>query len=398
MKQDYVVLKTPGVKRPEVLGGVRSVPAGLAGADVKVEKRPSLTSKDVSDIQHEPDTLAVAPTMPVRLVRPMKAALADGPNAEAADSGNIAWGLQAMKVPTSPFTGKGVVVAVLDTGIEAGHAAFAGRQIVQKDFTGEGDGDGNGHGTHCAGTIFGGDVGGVRIGIAQGIQKALIGKVLDRDGGGSTAQILDGILWAVRAGANVLSMSLGFDFPGMVKSLVDDGMDIEPATSMALSAYRDNVRLFDELTSFVAAHSDMFSKAIIVAAAGNESRRPQYEIATAPPATATGIISVGALGKGAGNAFKVASFSNSLPDIAAPGVDVRSAAIGGGLTALSGTSMATPNVAGVAALWLEKIQKVNAAFKATELENRLVGNASHDGIDAKERANVGGGMALAPQS
>ena len=67
--------------------------------------------------------------------------------------------------------------------------------------TGEGNGDTHGHGTHCAGTIFGGTVGGVRIGIAPGIDRAFIGKVLDGGGGGSTDQILDGIMWAARSGA-----------------------------------------------------------------------------------------------------------------------------------------------------------------------------------------------------
>jgi subtilisin family serine protease len=77
---------------------------------------------------------------------------------------------------TSPFSGDGIVVAVLDTGIDASHPAFEGVDIVQKDFTGEGVGDQHGHGTHCAGTIFGRTSEGTRIGVAPGVKKALIGK------------------------------------------------------------------------------------------------------------------------------------------------------------------------------------------------------------------------------
>jgi subtilisin family serine protease len=395
--QDYVVLKAPGVKAREVLAGTRSVPSATPIREVKVERR-TLSAKEVAETRKESDSLAVAPRMPVRLVKPVQAA-ADGPAAGAADTGDVTWGIQAMSVLTSPFTGKGVSVAVLDTGIQADHEAFAGREIVQKDFTGEGDGDQNGHGTHCAGTIFGGTVGGVRIGIAPGIERAFIGKVLDRNGSGSTDQIMDAIIWAARQGANVISMSLGLDFPGLVKQFIDDGMEVEPATSLALAEYRENVRLFDTLAALVAAQSEMFSKAMIVAAAGNESDRPRYEVATAPPAAADGILSVGALAKGAGTTFTVARFSNAQPDIAGPGVDVRSAKLGGGLRALNGTSMATPHVVGVAALWLERIKKANPAFKISELEGRLVGNASQQGIaEGADRANVGAGLALAPQN
>ena len=193
---------------------------------------------------------AVAAARPVdhRSVRPVtspfRPASPCGPGCIVPAARRVPWPVRAARIvgliavvcvaavgaTTTSFTGAGVTVAVLDTGIDAGHEAFAGKAIEQKDFTGEGDGDRNGHGTHCAGTIFGGKVGQLRIGVAPGIQKALIGKVLDAQGSGSTDQILDGLLWAVRNGANVVSMSIGFDFPGMVKRLIDEeGLEVEPA-------------------------------------------------------------------------------------------------------------------------------------------------------------------------
>jgi subtilisin family serine protease len=75
----------------------------------------------------------------------------------------MGWGVRAIRADMSPYSGEGVIVAVLDTGIDAAHPAFAGMELVQRDFTGAGNGDVHGHGTHCAGTIFGRDVDGLRV-------------------------------------------------------------------------------------------------------------------------------------------------------------------------------------------------------------------------------------------
>ena len=109
----------------------------------------------------------------------------------------------------SPYTGHGVTVAVLDTGIDATHEAFKGIKLVQKDFTREEKGDQHGHGTHVAGTIFGQTSQGLRFGVAPGVRRALIGKVLGAKGGGTTEGIIAAIQWAVKEKAHVINMSLG---------------------------------------------------------------------------------------------------------------------------------------------------------------------------------------------
>jgi subtilisin family serine protease len=281
-----------------------------------------------------------------------------------------AWGIRAIGADESNYTGDGVVVAVLDTGIDKSHPAFGGTPIVEQDFSGAGNGDRQGHGTHCAGTIFGRDVDGTRIGIARGVKKALIGKVLTDTGTGSSEMIFRGIQWALEQDAKVISMSLGFDFPGSVKRMVDAGLPTEAAVSNALEVYRSNLRFFDALMQMVKTRAAFRDTAVVVAASGNESNRtrnPPYTVATSLPAAAEGVISVAALGRTAGGQLDIAAFSNTMPQVAAPGVDILSAKVGGGLRTLSGTSMACPHVAGVAALWWEALGKSGAVTPSASL-------------------------------
>ena len=236
----------------------------------------------------------------------------------------------------------------------------------------------------------------MRIGVARNVRRALIGKVLG-NGGGTSLEIDQAIQWAVHEGANVISLSLGIDFPGYVRSLIEnEGMDARPATSMALEAYRANVNLFSALADFVEASGSFTSGAVIVAASGNESRRPAYEIAVAPPAAGTGIVAVGALANGA-SGFSVADFSNTQPDISGPGVGVVSAYVGGGLRSLSGTSMATPHVAGVAALWAEKQLSETGRINNVALLAETIASGDRAGLNSGQDAeDVGRGMVQAP--
>lgn len=397
MDAKYIVLKNKRLmtgdpfEQPFAVSTTRELSSPVFSIEID-----QLETKDVADRSRDPDVAAIAPAMPMKLIAPKSLNL--GNEAEPANQ-HITWGVQAVGADTSPFSGAGVVAAVLDTGIDAWHPAFNGMQLIQKDFTGEGDGDQNGHGTHCAGTIFGREVNGKRIGVAPGINKALIGKVLGQNGGGSSDQICNAILWAIDSGANVISMSLGMDFPGYQKDLSARGLPDEVATSWALEGYRKNVQLFERLAALIKARSAFSQGAVIVAAAGNESNRTAgefWEIAVAPPAIADGIVSVGAVRRTA-QGFMIAPFSNTGANICGPGVDIISAAPGGGLKSLSGTSMATPHIAGVAALWAEKL-RAGGNLASLELTSRLIGSATTDGFRPEfDRLDIGAGLVRSPQ-
>lgn len=389
----YVILSSSEILPPARgdIGRARRAemfPLKAAQPIVKLESA-ELTKREVNDLRRDPRTLAIAKPMPMKLIAPV--------GSNAATAATKAWGIDAVRASESPFDGSGVTVAVLDTGIDPNHPAFKGVKLVQKNFTTETDNDTHGHGTHCAGTIFGQDVNGTRIGIARNIESALIGKVLGK-GGSTSATIANAIQWAVQNGANVISMSLGIDFPGYVDYLVnEEHMEIYPATSQALEEYRANVNLFTELARVVAAGEAFGQSAIIVAASGNESNRPKYEIAVSPPAAATGIVAVGALNK-SNNGFTIAEFSNNHVNIAAPGVNIISADAGtSGLVSMSGTSMATPHAAGIAALWAQRQLKLTGRINNVGLMAQIIASGTFDSLaPGSEEDDVGTGIIQAP--
>jgi subtilisin family serine protease len=390
MKEKYVILRESSSRRRGPTAGPAGTTQTQPGLEVEIDELDRRTSRAVAAKR---DVRAVAPVIPMRLITPIPR-----PEDTAQPAGGTAWGITAVKADTSTFDGSDVIVAVLDTGIAKNHPAFAGVTLVEEDFTGEGNGDTHGHGTHCAGTIFGRDVDGTRIGVARGVKKALIGKVLGGEGGGSDA-IVRAINWAVEEGANVISMSLGIDFPGFVDFLVtNQGLPIDLATTTALEGYRQNVLLFERLASLIRAREAFGETTLIVAAAGNESRRDEnadFEIACSPPAVSEGLISVAALGLSNGT-FTVAPFSNTNVLVSGPGVGIQSARHTGGLVSMSGTSMATPHVAGVAALWMQRLAQ-DGPVPASQLKARLIASGTlADITGAFDIADVGSGMVQSP--
>lgn len=279
---------------------------------------------------------------------------------------SIPWGIKqigAIEKPELP----NVKVAVIDTGIDTNHPAFEDIEFNNKnlmDFTTDENGvageakDNHGHGTHVAGTIFGKDVRGQRIGVAPGIQDVLIAKVCDKDKPASAFKIINAIQWALRENADIISLSLGINFPSIVNyHIKEGGVPEDIAACRAIKDYRVNFELFDAEAQSVWKRAKTVGKgAILVAASGNESRRienPNHTVEATIPGAANHVISVGAVDQ----ELNVTSFSNTGCVLSAPGVSVLSSVPGGKLGFKEGTSMAVPHVVGVCALWTQKIFK-----------------------------------------
>jgi subtilisin family serine protease len=309
------------------------------------------------------------------------------------DNAQFTWGLQAVQASQSHFSGRGVRLAVLDTGFDLDHPDFVGRTVSSQSFIqGQAVDDLNGHGTHCIGTSMGPQqpAGGVRRYGCAFRSEIFVGKVLSNQGSGADGGILAGINWAITNGCQVISMSLGAPVqPGEPFSSIYE--------NVAQRALKSN------------------PGTLIVAAAGNDSRdrvtgaRLEPPRPVGRPANCPSILAVAAVDSN----LQVAPFSNGGinpsgggVDIAGPGVSVFSSVpepfpstvqpTGPGRPwparyhTISGTSMATPHVAGIAAMWLEARGLDTGAQAVWQL---LTGNARRLTLPSRD---VGVGLVQAP--
>ncbi|MEM1052188.1 MAG: S8 family serine peptidase [Pseudomonadota bacterium] len=372
-------------------------------ADMKMETA-ELNDREQSELSRDPNVAASSRAMPIKLIQPT--ARSDDPQPAADGDAAPTWGVAATGATSENFIGIGTKVAVLDTGIDKEHPAFAGIPIQDdvnyRDFTGEGFNDDDGHGTHCAGTIFGRDVDGHRIGVAKGVSEILIGKVLGVNGG-DTAALVHALDWAIANQANIISMSLGYDVPGLVQSVIErTGLNQQAAFGFGLTVFHQNLEVFNAMMAkieAIAAIPGFGEGAIVTAASGNESNAGQdarHRLPASLPSASKGVISVGALREADNDRFAVADFSNGDVRIAAPGVNVLSARSGGGLVAWDGTSMATPHVAGLLARLYQKQKQNGDAALTDRVIAELIATADPSRIDANAQTEYGAGIAQSP--
>jgi hypothetical protein len=308
---------TPTIENSSPLLGQRE---GFAGGEPLKSSDTRAATSEITFVEApqppptESDQVAIrAPVMPLRLIEEVQI--------DAAPPSGDAWGIEVVGAAQSQFTGAGVCVAVLDTGIDPDHPAFDGlvRNDNYEDFTSTGRNDKSGHGTHCAGIIFGRDVAGKRIGVARGVKNVLIAKVADGDTLTSTEQIEKALLWALRKGANIIAMSVGLDFLAHSNKLRAQNMPEDAAIALALTDYRDYAHYFDLLMRRIVSPGRIGQSALVIAAAGNDSHAdsdPPYRIAATLPAAASDVISVGALARDEAG-LHLAPFSNERANVCA---------------------------------------------------------------------------------
>ncbi len=314
-------------------------------------------------LHNDPAVAKVLPAPEFSLIRPVDRVITAAPKKKT-----IAWGLKRLGIPqlwAQGLTGKGVLVGHLDTGVDGKHPALKGAiaSFAKFDFLGNQvpgaiAHDTDDHGTHTAGTIAGRTVKGVSFGVAP---QAMLASAIVIEGGNVIARILGGMDWAVGQGVRVLSMSLG-------------------------------LRGFD--ASFLALTKILRARNILpVFAVGNEGPGTSRSPGNYPEA-----LSVGACD----DHDHIAGFSSSqtftrpkdplVPDLVGPGVDILSCLPGNQFGLLSGTSMATPHIAGLAALLIQakpavKVSKLEAAiFKACALPASMPQSRGNRGVPLGPKA------------
>ncbi|PKR76906.1 peptidase S8 [Halalkalibacillus sediminis] len=306
-----------------------------------------------SDVLHE---FSLLPVFQLELTEGQAKGLKDHPqikfveeNAEAeAFAQQTPWGIphvEGIEAQNNGYTGSGVDVAILDTGIDSSHEDLnvAGGYSVFGDSPYN---DGNGHGTHVAGTVGALDNNLGVIGVAPEADLYAV-KVLDSNGSGSYSGIAQGIEWSIQNGMDIINMSLGGS-----------------SSSSILKQYSDLA--YDE-------------GILVVAAAGNSGNSWGWGDTVGYPAKYDSVIAVAAVDQNNNRA----SFSShgSAVELSAPGVSVLSTVPGNSYDSFNGTSMASPHVAGVAAqVWEAKPSLSNVQLRSLLQQTaEYLGNSNYYG-------------------
>jgi len=268
------------------------------------------------------------------------------------------WGIEKTNTPKAwnlNYTGKGIKVAVLDTGIATHSDVYVSGGVSFAPYTTSYNDD-NGHGTHVAGIIGAENNDQGTVGVAPDAELYAV-KVLGSNGSGYTSDIVSGIDWAIANNMDIINMSLGTQ---------TESLALKDAVTRAIN-----------------------SGIVVVAAAGNDGNSLGTGDTVDFPARYDNVISVAAIDSNNNKAY----FSSAGPsvDVAAPGVSIYSTLNTGGYGYMQGTSMASPYVAGVLALYKEAYPN----YSATQLETLLKENAIDLGTVGKDNL-YGYGLVQSP--
>jgi subtilisin len=314
----------------------------------------TVTLQGLASLRADPRVESITGAPFISLIKPVKIQAADAPE-------DATWGIKNLGIEPlwkKGLTGKGIKIGHLDTGVDGTHetlqtaiAAFVEMDSLGEPLPGRAPHDTDDHGTHTAGTIAGRGIGNRRIGVAP--QGQLCSAIVI-EGGNVVGRVLGGLDWAVQQNVKLISMSLGF------RGWWEDFIPI--------------VRILRE------------RNILPVIAVGNEGPGTSRSPGNYPE-----VLSVGAHDE----RRAVASFSSSqrfqrakeprVPDLVSPGVNVVSAKPGGGYQMMSGSSMATPHIAGLAALLFEAVPTASA----NQVEEAIFGSCTLDPPMTPDRANRG---------
>lgn len=342
-QRDQIIRQAGVVKRH-----FKSVPASAARVD----------KQGLAFLQHHPDVVAVVPDRPVeKLGRPTGGSSPTAPQV-------IPAGIARIGAPDASFTGTGVGVAIVDTGIDFNHADLSVAASCFTAYTGCQDDDG--HGTHVAGTVAAQDNGVDVVGVAPQATLYAV-KVLDQRGRGTDSTIMAGLDWiASQPAIRVVNMSLGRsgsvnDNPALhaaVKALYDLGIVVVVAAG--------NDPNSDVSQRIPAAYPEVLAIASTTALNGASSCGFHPEPVVMDTASYFTTDGAGVTISAPGEEREDISKSCFLRS-----VGILSTRLGGGTTRMSGTSMATPHAAGVAALLVEQ----TSTLTPEDVRRKLAGGA-----------------------